>query len=100
MAKNKYNKYWNKPGQGPDPDANSTRRYCDEDTDPCLPALIEPEYGNFKKIMKHYRYVLLEHNVTKERKWVDLGAIYIEGVPNAFYDADVHFCPKGVSKWE
>ena len=55
--------------------------------------------GNFNKITKHKKWVLLEHQVTKERKWVDLNQIYSEGVPNAFYDADIHFCPEDVSKW-
>jgi len=94
----KYKGFSNLPGEGPDPDENSTLEWEDMDTDPAI-LLPEPDYGNFKKLNKHKKWVLLEHQVTKERKWVDLNQIYAEGVPNAFYDADIHFCPEDVSKW-
>ena len=94
----KYKGFNNKPGEGPDPDESSTLEWPDMDTDPAI-LLPEPDYGNFNKITKHKKWVLLEHQVTKERKWVDLNQIYSEGVPNAFYDADIHFCPEDVSKW-
>ncbi|MBM88279.1 MAG: hypothetical protein CMQ41_07860 [Gammaproteobacteria bacterium] len=40
-------------------------------------------------------YVFIEHLVTRERKWVAKQAIYKDGVPSAFYDADPKFAPEG-----
>ena len=94
----KYKSFTFKPGEGPDPDENSSLDWPDMDTDPAI-LLPEPDYGNFKRIMKHEKWILLEHQVTKERKWVSLSELHKEGVANAFYDADIHFCPENVSKW-
>jgi len=58
-----------------------------------------PKKSNFKiielskRFMGHF-YKLIEHTITRERKWVDADSIKIDGIPTAFYDADPHFEPQ------
>ena len=55
---------------------------------------------NFKVLEQEDKYLLIEHQITRERKWVDQIEIQVKCVANAFYDADYKFSPKGISKWD
>jgi len=65
-----------------------------------LPVAEPNEYPkHFVRVKKHYDHILLHHNITNERKWVTMAEMSKEGVANAFYDADVHWNPDGVTKY-
>ena len=48
----------------------------------------------YKILEKSWPYLSMKHNITNERKWVNVFDIEREGIANAFYDTDHTFCPK------
>lgn len=55
---------------------------------------------NFNILRQNIDYYLVEHRITKERKWVSRLEVLKKQMPNAFYDADYQFSPEGETKWD
>ena len=51
--------------------------------------------SNFKVLEERINHLLVEHCVTRERKWVLKTSLIEDGMANAFYDAD----PRLVDPW-
>jgi hypothetical protein len=49
---------------------------------------LQKNADNFKVIKEKLIHILVEHIVTRERKWVSKQSILLDGMAIAFYDAD------------